>query len=163
MKTIKKAIITISLFLLTAAAPAGLSLAAVNCDSPSLSAAEAIQCGTDHAAGQTGNNNPESTINGTVKTIINVLSVLVGITAVIMIIIAGFRYITSGGKQESITSAKNTLLYAVIGLVIVALAQVIVRFVLTTATNSNTNKKSSAGSSSATSSPPSSSGASLTK
>jgi hypothetical protein len=73
-------------------------------------------------------------LTGTVKTVVNVLSVVVGIAAVVMIIIGGFRYITSGGKQESVTAAKNTILYAVIGLVIVALAQVIVRFVLTRTT-----------------------------
>jgi hypothetical protein len=76
-------------------------------------------------------------LTGTIKTAINVLSVVVGIVAVIMIIIGGFRYITSGGKQESVTAAKNTLLYAVIGLVIVALAQVIVRFVLTKTTTAS--------------------------
>jgi TRAP-type C4-dicarboxylate transport system permease small subunit len=64
------------------------------------------------------------------KKIINILSVVIGVIAVIMIIIGGFRYITSGGKQESVTAAKNTILYAIIGLVIVALAQIIVRFVL---------------------------------
>jgi hypothetical protein len=74
-------------------------------------------------------------LQGTIKTIVNILSVVVGIVAVIMIIIGGFRYITSGGKQESVTAAKNTILYALIGLVIVALAQVIVRFVLTRTAN----------------------------
>ncbi len=66
--------------------------------------------------------------------IINVISVIVGVIAVIMIIFGGFRYITSGGTSEKITSAKNTLLYAIIGLIIVALAQVIVKFVLNKAT-----------------------------
>jgi hypothetical protein len=69
------------------------------------------------------------------KRIVNILSVIIGVIAVIMIIIGGFRYITSGGKQESVTSAKNTILYAIIGLVIVALAQIIVRFVLSNSTN----------------------------
>jgi hypothetical protein len=55
---------------------------------------------------------------------------LVGIVAVIMIIVGGLRYITSGGNDASVTSAKNTILYAIIGLVIVALAQVLVRFTL---------------------------------
>lgn len=77
----------------------------------------------------------QSGLQGTVTTVVNVLSVVVGIVAVIMIIIGGFRYVTSGGKQESVSAAKNTILYAVIGLVIVALAQVIVRFVLTRTTN----------------------------
>ncbi|HET7827358.1 MAG TPA: pilin [Candidatus Saccharimonadales bacterium] len=74
-------------------------------------------------------------LQGTVTTVVNILSVVVGIVAVIMIIVAGFRYVTSGGKQESVTGAKNTILYAVIGLVVVALAQVIVRFVLTRTTS----------------------------
>ncbi len=65
-----------------------------------------------------------------VKKILNVLSVVVGVVAIIMIIFGGFRYVASGGKQESVTAAKNTLLYAIVGLIIVALAQAIVQFVL---------------------------------
>jgi hypothetical protein len=66
----------------------------------------------------------------TLRKFVNIISVIIGIVAVIMIIFGGFRYITSGGKQESVSAAKNTILYALIGLIIVALAQVIVRFVL---------------------------------
>ncbi|MBX4188668.1 pilin [Candidatus Saccharibacteria bacterium] len=69
-------------------------------------------------------------INDIVHTVVNLLSALVGIVAVIMIIIGGFRYITSGGNDTSVTAAKNTILYAIIGLVVVALAQIIVRFTL---------------------------------
>lgn len=72
----------------------------------------------------------ENSFNTLLTKIINVISVLVGVVAVIMIIIGGFRYITSGGSSEKVTSAKNTILYGIIGLVIVALAQVIVKFVL---------------------------------
>jgi len=62
--------------------------------------------------------------------VINVLSVLVGAIAVIMIIIAGFRYVTSAGNEQGVGAAKKTILYALIGLVIVALSQLIVHFVL---------------------------------
>jgi hypothetical protein len=75
-------------------------------------------------------------INHIVHTIVNLLSAIVGIVAVIMIIVGGFRYITSGGNDTSVTAAKNTILYAVIGLVVVALAQVIVRFTLSKLSNS---------------------------
>lgn len=75
-------------------------------------------------------------INNIIHTIVNLLSALVGVVAVIMIIIGGFRYITSGGNDTSVTSAKNTILYAIIGLVVVALAQLIVRFTLSKLTNS---------------------------
>ena len=51
-----------------------------------------------------------------------------------MIIVGGFKYITSGGNDGNVSTAKNTILYAVIGLVIVALAQIIVRYVLGKAT-----------------------------
>lgn len=71
-------------------------------------------------------------INNVVPVIINILSVIIGIVAVIMIIIAGLKYITSGGDSNKTASAKNTLIYALIGLVIVALAQFITNFVLDT-------------------------------
>jgi hypothetical protein len=77
-----------------------------------------------------------SKINDIVHSIVNLLSAIVGIAAVIMIIVGGFRYITSGGNDASVTSAKNTILYAIIGLVVVALAQIIVRFTLSKLTNS---------------------------
>ena len=73
--------------------------------------------------------NPDGT-NKLIGNIINIFSLVVGIVAVLMIIIGGFRYITSGGNDGNVGNAKNTILYAVIGLVIVALAQIIVRFVL---------------------------------
>lgn len=76
-----------------------------------------------------------SSINSLVKTAVNLLSAIVGIVAVIMIIIGGFRYVTSGGNDTSVTSAKNTILYAIIGLVVVALAQVLVRFTLSKLTS----------------------------
>lgn len=66
----------------------------------------------------------------TVKTIINIFSVIVGAVAVIMIIWGGLKYVTSGGDSGNVTSAKNTIIYALVGLVVVALAQFIVQFVL---------------------------------
>jgi hypothetical protein len=75
-------------------------------------------------------------VNSLIKTIVNLLSAVVGIVAVVMIIFGGLRYITSGGNDTSVTGAKNTILYAIIGLIIVALAQVLVRFTLNKVTNS---------------------------
>lgn len=69
-------------------------------------------------------------LNDIIALVINIFSIIVGVAAVIMIIIGGLRYIISGGDSGNVTSAKNTILYAIIGLVVVALAQFIVRFVL---------------------------------
>lgn len=76
----------------------------------------------------------EPAINGIVKAVINVFSAIVGVAAVIMILIGGFKYITSSGDSNSINGAKNTILYALVGLVVVALAQIIVQFTLRRAT-----------------------------
>lgn len=72
----------------------------------------------------------ENKVNRLITNVINIFSVIVGIVAVIMIIIGGFRYIVSGGDSGNVTSAKNTILYAIIGLVIVAFAQFVVKFIL---------------------------------
>jgi hypothetical protein len=92
---------------------------------------------TDNPTDQCAATSSDATdqINNIVHTIVNLLSAVVGIVAVIMIIVGSFRYITSGGNDTSVTSAKNTILYAIIGLVVVALAQVIVRFTLSKLTN----------------------------
>jgi hypothetical protein len=66
-----------------------------------------------------------------ITAVINTLSVIVGAVSVIMIIIGGFRYVISSGDSNAMSGAKNTILYAIIGLVIVLFAQVIVRFVIT--------------------------------
>lgn len=77
-------------------------------------------------------------LNKLITQIINIFSVIVGIIAVIMVIYGGLKFITSGGDSGRLTSAKQTILYAIIGLIIVALAQFVVKFVLSKANNSTT-------------------------
>ena len=72
----------------------------------------------------------DTTVNDLLTDVINIFSLIVGVVSVIMIIIGGLRYITSGGDSNNVSAAKNTILYAIVGLVIVALAQLVVRFVL---------------------------------
>jgi len=74
---------------------------------------------------------PASGLTSLAKTITKWFSIIVGAISIIMIIYGGFRYITSGGDSGRVGNAKNTLLYAIIGLIIVALAQLIVNFVIT--------------------------------
>jgi len=67
--------------------------------------------------------------------VINIFSIVVGVIAVIMIITGGLRYITSGGDTGKVGGAKTTIIYALVGLVVVAVAQLIVHFVLNQATS----------------------------
>jgi hypothetical protein len=119
----------------TTALTAGTAYAAVNQQDINNS----LSCGSDvnltpNATCKIDTSNAPTELEKKITKAINLFSVIVGIVAVVMVIYGGFRYVTSGGKQESVTNAKNTLLYAIIGLVIVALSQAIVHFVLKSTT-----------------------------
>jgi predicted permease len=83
----------------------------------------------------TGTNVGGDSLANLASKIVNLFSIIVGAVAIIMIIYGGFRYITSGGESGRVGNAKNTLIYAIIGLIIVALAQLIVHFVLNQTNN----------------------------
>jgi len=98
-----------------------------------------LNCGAELNLDTTGTSRcvaPDANRNfsALLKRIINIFSVIVGVIAVVMIIIGGLKYITSGGESSNVSGAKNTIIYAIVGLIIVALAQFIVRFVLSNAT-----------------------------
>ena len=67
-------------------------------------------------------------------TVVNVLLFIVGALSVIMLIIGGIRYTVSGGNSSNVTAAKNTILYAIVGLVIAFLAFAVVNWVLNAVT-----------------------------
>jgi hypothetical protein len=89
-----------------------------------------LDAGASATDPQNAAESPVLRVNSIIELVINIFSIVVGVVAVIMIIIGGLKYITSGGDSNNITAAKNTIIYAIIGLVVVALAQVIVRFVI---------------------------------
>ena len=67
---------------------------------------------------------------GVFQTVTNVLLFIIGAVSVIMLIIGGVRYTISQGDSSAVTSAKNTILYAIIGLVVAILAYAVVNFVI---------------------------------
>ncbi len=69
-------------------------------------------------------------LNGILTTALGLLSIVAGVITVIVIIVGGVKFITSQGDASNVSSAKNTVLYALVGLMIVALSQIMVRFVL---------------------------------
>ena len=91
-----------------------------------------LKCGTTLSTENTDCNVEEGTtkVNDLITTIVNIFSIIVGLISVIMIIYGGFRYVTSGGDSGNIQTAKNTIIYALVGIVIVAMAQAIIYFVL---------------------------------
>lgn len=84
----------------------------------------------------TGNNDSSvckssaDSLNGVITTVVNTLLFFVGIVSVVVIIIGGIMYTSSAGDSASVTKAKNTILYAVVGLVVAFMAYAIVNWVL---------------------------------
>lgn len=80
------------------------------------------------------NNGEGPTLQEILKNVINVALFIVGAASVLMMIYGGIRYTLSAGNATHVTAAKNTILYALIGLIVALLAYAIVNFVLTAIT-----------------------------
>ena len=91
-----------------------------------------IEGGLDCVGG--GSNMPKNIFGtgGVFNTIANTALFIIGAISVLMLIYGGIRYTMSGGDSKAVEGAKNTILYAIIGVVIAVLAYAIVNFVLTT-------------------------------
>ena len=139
IQKIKLALFALALSL-TSATPALVPAIAHadNIKSPLCSGSQAASGDTTQAGCTDGNLGNGESLKTLAGKIVNLVSIVVGAISIIMIIYGGFRYITSGGDSGRVGSAKNTLIYAVIGLIVVALAQLIVNFVLNTANNVTT-------------------------
>lgn len=92
-----------------------------------------IQAGVNAARGD-GQPTELFGADGVVTAITDMLLFIVGALSVVMIIIGGLRYVTSGGNPASVTAAKNTILYAIVGLVVSFLAYAAINFVLSSLT-----------------------------
>ena len=68
--------------------------------------------------------------NGIIIKATNIIAYIGGIAAVILVILGGIRYITSAGDAGNAASAKNTILYALVGIIVIALAKTIIGFVI---------------------------------
>ncbi|MCA9349886.1 hypothetical protein KC853_02440 [Candidatus Saccharibacteria bacterium] len=79
---------------------------------------------------QAKDDSQQSDLTVNIENITNFLLYAIGVVSVIMLIIGGFRYVLSQGDQKAAESARNTILYAIIGIVIAILAFAIVRFVV---------------------------------
>jgi magnesium-transporting ATPase (P-type) len=91
-----------------------------------LAATDTIEGGAQTAQGNTS----DIPLTTQIANITNTMLFAIGVVAVIMLIVGGFRYIFSGGNSQSVNAAKDTILYAVIGIVVAILAYAIVNFIL---------------------------------
>ncbi len=88
-----------------------------------------VKCGVTGSGG-TGAKNQGAQVAKTLQVVVNILLFFVGAFAVIMIVIAGFRFVSANGDANTVSSARNTIMYAVIGLVVAYLAYALVNFIV---------------------------------
>jgi hypothetical protein len=86
-------------------------------------------------------------VSGIFTQVTNILLFLIGVLSVIILIFGGLRYVISGGNSSAVTAAKNTILYAIVGLIVAILAYAIVNFVINTFVPTNGVGGSSGGAS----------------
>jgi len=105
---------------------------------PSCGKADSAAGKVNQGIGQAGDSCDDSAVTKAIQAIIKIISYIAGIVAIIMIIISGFKFMTSGGDSGKVASARNALIYALIGVAVVVLAQFMVHFVFTEARNATT-------------------------
>ena len=93
------------------------------------SCGSAKQC-IDQGLSASGTSSTPNSLSSVLTTVTNILLFLMGAVSVIMLIIGGFRYVTSQGDQTQVQSAKNTILYSIVGIVVAILAYAAVNFVI---------------------------------
>jgi len=100
---------------------AGAADPAVPCDD-TVTITNGANCGASESQ--------QTDLQASFKLVTNVLLFIIGAVSVIMLIIGGIRYTVSGGDSAAVTSAKNTILYAIVGIIVALLAYAVVNFVV---------------------------------
>ena len=98
---------------------------------PAVSAANGINIcsGNENSVYCKNKGSGETQVNGIIKTIVEVLLTAVGAISIIMIVIGGIMFALSSGDAQKAAKARNTVLYAVVGLAVSLFASAIVNFV----------------------------------
>jgi hypothetical protein len=125
MKKIQKIILGVALLAGFLALPAVVPSGSANATH---TPAHRIQSSVNQVDPQSGGGR---SLQASITIVVNILLFVVGAVSVIIIVIGGLRYVLSSGDQNAITGAKNTILYAVIGLIVAILGYAIVNFVVT--------------------------------
>lgn len=121
--TLKLAVLTLVSFIILSPAVLAVSVT----DKACATIPDSAVC-KDAEQGQTSN--PLFGENGVLTSVVSILSLVLGVIAVIVLIIAGIRFATSQGNAQSVGNVRNTVIYACVGIAVAALAQALVQLVL---------------------------------
>lgn len=96
------------------------------CDNKGANAGDTDVC-KDVKSQKSSDDNPVIKV---INAVLQIVSYVVGVAAVIMIVVSGIKFMTAGGDPGAVKSARSNLIYALVGLVVVVLAQAIIYFVI---------------------------------
>lgn len=111
---------------------AGLLVVPITAVASTVAVVGTVSAQVDKGLSSTGQGTGSTTnidVTSTVTAVVNWLLFFVGVIAVVMLIWGGIRYATSAGDANKVTAAKNTVMYAIIGLIVAILAYAIVSYV----------------------------------
>jgi hypothetical protein len=128
MRQVKTLLVALGLISLFAFSSAG-SVQAVDVLSGACRQAGGAEACADNRAQSPGNNQIYGP-NGILTKVARLFSYIVGAISVLFIVIGGFKYVTSSGDPNNVKSAKDTVLFAIVGLLVAAVSQAIVVFVV---------------------------------
>ena len=129
MKLLLTALTTLFAALMLGPALSGITVAKDDLD-PFASSCQANPGAAVCQEAQTDGTDPLTSPNGTLNRVVNILALISGTIAVIIIIVAGITMILSGGDSTKVQNSRNAIIYAVIGLVVIAVARGIVALVV---------------------------------
>jgi heme/copper-type cytochrome/quinol oxidase subunit 2 len=124
-RCIVRALLTLSL-LIAVVVPAAPAFAATNPFGDTC----AIGAGRNSAVCQRSGGDPVTTNDGVIHRVTQLLAIIAGVIAVIVIVVGGIRYIASGGDAEQVSRAKRTIIWAVVGLAVIVSGQTIINFII---------------------------------
>ena len=120
---LKKVALLIPALALVAAVGVAPVTYAASCSTPQ-------ECAQD-GVGSVDTGASSASVSDIIQSIVNILLFVIGAVSVIMIVIGGFKYVVSNGDASQVKSAKDTIFYSIIGLVVAILAYAIVNWVIT--------------------------------
>jgi Type IV secretion system pilin len=124
----------IKITMLTVVTSVTLGLVALLAVAPSVSAAgssfQQAACNGVAQVGGNGCSTGQSTVSNLMTIAINIISLAAGFIAVVMIIVSGIKFMTAQGDSSGVASARQSLIYALIGIVVAAIGQILVQFVI---------------------------------
>ena len=108
---------------------APITSADIDCSSPNLTPAENARCGLNATNPENSEQSAER-VNEILETVVRIFSVVVGVAALITLLVQGFRLTVSSGDSKAAISARNGIIYAIVGLAVALSASPIVNWVI---------------------------------